>query len=234
MNSRHLYMLSLLLLITAAGRVDASNLQDHDSIRAAARAFIAQRHPWQSLESHIEVSRLDGRSRLPRCNQALRSFLPTGARIRHRTTVGIQCPDNPGWKVYLPVTVTAFASVLVATRPLPPGTVVQRSDVQTVKRDIASLGYGYIGRLDENRGYRTTRSVSQGAVLTPVMVEDAVMIRRGQKVTLLAKSGPVSVSMAGIATSEGSLGKRISVKNITSGRELEGIVRSAETVEIAL
>ena len=234
MNYRHLYSLFLLLPTIAAGRVDAGELQSHDSIRAAARAFIAQRHPWQSLESRIEVSRLDGRSRLPRCTRPLRSFLPTGARIRHRTTVGIQCPDNPGWKVYLPVSVTAFAQVLVATRPLPPGTVIQRADVQAVKRDIASLGYGYIGRLDDGGAYRTTRSISQGAVLTPVMVEAAVMIRRGQKVTLLAHSGAVSVSMAGIATSEGSLGKRISVKNINSGREVEGIGRSAETVEVAL
>ncbi len=222
------------LLLGTPVQALGQQLQSQDSIRATARRFIQARHPWQNLDASIEVAKLDSRSRLPRCHQSLRAFLPSGARVGHRTTVGVQCPDNKGWKVYLPVTVRAMATALVATRPLPPKTELGPSDVQAVKRDIASLGYGYISRLDNAAGYRTKRSIAQGAVITPVMVEAALMIRRGQKVTLLSGAGPVQVSMAGVATSEGALGSRIQVRNLTSGRIVEGLVRSSETVEISL
>ena len=212
----------------------ASDLQSQSSIRETAKAFIASRHPWQNLEASIEVAKLDSRSRLPRCEHRLKAFLPSGSRVAHRTTVGIQCPATNGWTVYLPVTVNVVATALVATRPLPPDTVLSSADVQRVKRNIASLGYGYISNLDSSSGYRTRRSIAQGAVITPAMVEAAVMIRRGQKVTLLAQTGAVAVSMAGIADGDGSLGSRIKVRNANSGRVIEGVVRSSETVEIAL
>ena len=69
-------------------------------------------------------------------------------------------------------------------------------------------------------------------MITPNMLESAVAIRRGQKVTLVNHNGPVSVSMAGEALNEATLGQRIRIKNVNSGRILEGIVRSDEMVEI--
>lgn len=225
----------LLVIATGASRpLQAAELQSQASIRESARQFIKSRHPWQNLESRIDVAQLDARSRLPQCRQPLRAFLPSGSRVGHRTTVGIQCPDSKGWKVYLPVTVNAVATVLVATHPLAPHTELSQADVQPVKRDIASLGYGYLNSLGRSGGYRTKVSVAQGAVITPMMVEAAMMIRRGQKVTLLSSTGPVAVSMAGIADKDAVLGSRITVRNLSSGRIVEGIVRSAQTVEIAL
>jgi flagella basal body P-ring formation protein FlgA len=60
------------------------------------------------------------------------------------------------------------------------------------------------------------------------------MIKRGQSVKIMARSGAVGVTMAGVATSKASLGERITVRNVNSGRVVEGIVRSGETVEIIL
>lgn len=226
-----LYLLAVLGITTPAL---AGALQSESSIRSAAEVFIAKRHPWRNTEHTIEVGRLDSRSRLARCGSAIEAFMPPRAQIRQRTTVGIRCGDQGGWTVYLPVTVNAFARALVATQPLPPGTVLQPAHVQTVKRNVSALGYGYLASLDADGGYRVTRSVSQGAVITPQMVESAVMIRRGQTVKIIARTGSVGVSMSGVAASEASLGGRISVKNVKSGRLVEGIVRSSETVEVTL
>lgn len=227
-------LVALSLCVVSSLPAYSAELHSQSSIRETAKRYIESRHPWQNLESSIEVAKLDSRSRLPKCKSDLQAFLPSGSSVGHRTTVGIQCADSTGWTVYLPVTVKAVTTALVATRPLPPNTELSNADVQRVKRDIASLGYGYISSLDSNSGYRTKRSIAQGAVITPVMVEAAVMIRRGQKVTLLSGTGPVAVSMAGIADNDGSLGSRIRVRNINSGRMIEGVVRSRETVEIAL
>ena len=96
------------------------------------------------------------------------------------------------------------------------------------------MGYGYISDLEHDGGYRVSRAIPQGAVISPNMVESAVMIKRGQSVKIMARSGAVGVTMAGVATTKASLGERITVRNVNSGRVVEGIVRSGETVEIIL
>lgn len=221
-----------LLLCPSVALTDA--LQSESSIRSAAKSYIAARHPWKHLDHEMVVGTLDSRSRLPRCNSSLEAFTPPRAPIRQRTTVGVRCTDRQGWTVYLPVTVNAYAYALVAARPIANGTVLDENSVRTVKRNISALGYGYIESLAADGGYRASRSITAGAVITPNMVESAVMIKRGQKVTLVTRFGAVGVSMAGEATSDASLGKRISVKNLRSGKLVEGTVRSSELVEVAL
>ncbi len=207
-------------------------LQDHAAVREAARQFVATQHPWQEMETKISVGALDSRSRLRRCQNPLQAFLPPGSRVTRRSTIGVRCSDRPGWKLYLPVTVTAYATVLVARRPLPPGVPLNEGDVRRDRRDVASLGYGYISSLSEAGGYRTRRAIAQGAVITPTVVEAAVLIRRGQKVRLQSHNSAVNVSMAGEALVDGALGKRIRIRNLSSGKVVEGVVRSSEVVEI--
>jgi flagella basal body P-ring formation protein FlgA len=67
-------------------------------------------------------------------------------------------------------------------------------------------------------------------VLTPNMVVASSIISKGQRVQLNSSAGPVSVSMMGIALQNGALGSRILVKNLNSGKQLEGVVESDNTV----
>ncbi|WP_372765130.1 flagellar basal body P-ring formation chaperone FlgA [Litorivivens sp.] len=228
---RQFWALALLALPMVAS---ADPLQSERSIRNAAKHHIAARHPWKHLDHEVVAGRLDSRSRLPRCAGPLEAFTPPRAVIRQRTTVGVRCTAGSSWTIYLPVTVNAFANALVATRPLPRGSVLDESSVRSVKRNISALGYGYIDNLQIAGGYRASRSISAGAVITPNMVESAVMIKRGQTVTLFSRYGSVGVSMTGVAASDASLGNRISVKNLKSGKTVEGIVRSSEMVEVLL
>jgi flagella basal body P-ring formation protein FlgA len=62
------------------------------------------------------------------------------------------------------------------------------------------------------------------------MVEASSIISKGQRVQLNSSTGPVAVSMAGIALQNGALGSRILVKNLNSGKQLEGVVESENIV----
>jgi flagella basal body P-ring formation protein FlgA len=53
-------------------------------------------------------------------------------------------------------------------------------------------------------------------------------------VTLVVDNGGMEIRMAGKALSDGALDQRIRVENVSSRRVVEGIVRSAEIVEIRL
>lgn len=209
----------------------ADTKESHARIASTARAYIASRHPWQKLSSKVSVNELDPRTKLSKCPGKLEAFLSPGAKIKRRTTVGVRCTSGQRpWKIYLPVTVEAYARVMVAQHPIGPGTLITAGDVSWTKRDIASLGYGYLPSLGDSGGYESKRSIAQGAVLTPNMVVASSIISKGQRVQLNSSAGPVSVSMMGIALQNGALGSRILVKNLNSGKQLEGVVESDNTV----
>lgn len=201
-------------------------------IAATAKAYIVARNPWKDMDTEVSVDRLDPRSKLAQCSSALEAFLPPGARIKRRTTVGVRCTSGQPWKIYVPVSIAAYAKVMVARYPLAPGSLIRAEDVSWSRRDIATLGYGYLRTLEGRGGYRAKYSIAQGAVLTPNMVEADSAIQKGQQVHLSSQAGGIRVSMAGIALENAPLGGRIRVKNLSSGKQLEGVVESDNQVLI--
>jgi flagella basal body P-ring formation protein FlgA len=81
-------------------------------------------------------------------------------------------------------------------------------------------------------GLTASRPISGGAFLTNQQVVAARAVQRGQSVTLLADLGGMSVRMAGKALTDGLINQRVRVQNVSSGKIVEGIARSAQVVEI--
>lgn len=223
-------LLCAALLLAPLAAAASTQLESAERISDTARQFIAKRHPWQTQTSRTTVGKLDPRTRLPRCTQALEAFLPVGATIRRRTTVGVRCSSDRPWKIYLPVSVAVYAKVMVSTRPIAAGETVSRADVSWVEREVSTLAYGYLRSLQQPGGMRSRRSIPQGAVITSNMLEAGTLISKGQQITLRSNSGAIAVSMRGIALEDGSIGSRIKVRNLSSGKSLEGRVENANTV----
>ncbi|MBD2858410.1 flagellar basal body P-ring formation protein FlgA [Spongiibacter sp. KMU-158] len=220
----------LALPVSSTSLAADGSKESHARIAEVARQYIAARNPWRDMKNRIEVGQLDPRSQLAKCPIKPEAFLPPGSRIKRRTTVGIRCPGNNGWKIYLPVNIAAYARVMVAKHPIPPGTRISESDISWSERDIATLSYGYLNNLDGAGGYKAKRAISQGAVISTNMVEADSIIAKGQRVELISQHGTVSVSMMGIALQDAALGQRVLVKNLSSGKQLEGIVESNQRV----
>lgn len=230
--TRAYFWLLALMPISFSSNTYAAEIESAARITATAKAYISQRHPWQNQKHRVSVGKLDPRTKLPKCSGALRAFLPPGSQIRQRTTVGVRCSAGKPWKIYLPVTVAAYAKVMVAKHPIPPGRDISPADISWVERDVSTLSYGYVRSLDGAGGFRSRRSISQGAVLTPNMLEASSVVSKGQRVELSSSAGAVQVSMVGIALEDGALGSRIKVKNLSSGKHLEGIVASNSSVRL--
>ena len=205
-------------------------IENPDRIAATATAYVAKHNPWKSMDHRIEVDRLDPRTRLARCKTSLEAFLPPGGTIRRRTTVGVRCSGPSPWKIYVPVTVAAYTKVMVANRPIGPGASISQDSVSWVERDVSTLSYGYLASLKGQGGLRARRSIPQGAVITANMVEANAIVHKGQRISLRSDSGSISVTMSGIALQDGAINSRIPVRNLSSGRRLEGVVESSEVV----
>lgn len=237
------FVLACLLVVLCAGpAAAAANLagdagahtqgQSVDGIARAAEDYLEQRIAGTERRLVPQAGRLDPRLDLPRCDRPLEGFLPPGAEVDSRTVVGVRCSGSRPWKVYVPVNVTEPRPVLVAVRALPRDHVLSAEDLVTEERDVSRLLGGYVADARRLVGRRLKRPVTSGSVLTPSMIEEQTLVQRGQSVTLVARSGGFNVAMAGVALADGVQGERIRVRNVTSDRVVEGLVRSAQQVEV--
>ncbi|MEL7450081.1 MAG: flagellar basal body P-ring formation chaperone FlgA [Pseudomonadota bacterium] len=229
----HAVILTLLLWIVTLQTAVAQDWQDTTVIEKTATEFVeAAIDTNAGSRISIKAGNLDKRLRLQRCETPLEAFTTPGADLRKGGTVGVRCTAGKGWKIYVPVRVSMVTSVLVAQHALARGAALTAGDVRLVERDVATLPSGYLTNIARLQGQALRRHVLPGSIITPSMLVQSKTIHRGQRVTLLAAGSALSIRMAGTAMSNGGLGERISVKNLSSGRTVEGVVRSAETVEV--
>jgi flagellar basal body P-ring formation protein FlgA len=100
------------------------------------------------------------------------------------------------------------------------------------QRDMLQLPPGYLDNPSIAIGLTASRPISGGSILTNQQLIAPKAVQRGQSVTLVADAGGMSVRMAGKALSDGLINQRVRVENLSSGKIVEGIARSAQVVEI--
>ena len=144
------------------------------------------------------------------------------------------CTAPAVWTLYVPVRASERRTVVVATRPLPPGQPVPADALAVQERDVASLPNGYLARAEDVAGKIPRRPVPMGAALTPDMIGAGASVRRGQQVSLVSGSGGFYVRANGRALSDAADGERVRAENLDSHRIVEGVVRDSETVEVGL
>ncbi|MGD8976897.1 MAG: flagellar basal body P-ring formation chaperone FlgA [Gammaproteobacteria bacterium] len=226
----------LLAVFLTLGSVatSAGALQDHADIASAAERAAAGMLPPAVGRRTLHAGRIDERLRMPRCGGALDATVPAGMVRGERLTVAVSCSGPKPWKLHVPVAMVEMMEVVVARSANPRGAVLDPAGLALEERDITQLRQGYHTDPADLAGQRLRRSVAAGQVIQPGMLKVDPVIRRGQRVTLVAGNGSIQVKMAGLALGDGATGQRIPVRNLSSDREIEGVVRSAQQVEVLL
>jgi len=213
-------------------QVDES-IQSLEAIRVAAQSFVAQQVPKQAPGAvQVNVGALDSRLRLAPCTDPLKVSLPPGATFRARMTVAVSCASATPWTVYVPVTVDTQTSVLVLRRAAGRGERLTAEDVESQTRVISGSGDSYLTDPKELSGRTVKRPLGAGTALTADLLADDLVVRRGQRVTLLASVGSLEVRAAGLAMNDAPAAGRVKVQNLSSNRIVEGVVETADVIRI--
>jgi flagellar basal body P-ring formation protein FlgA len=225
---------ALALLLSSSGI--AQGVQDVDTLRHLAANFAQQRlgASTDSAKRHVEPGVLDSRLRLPPCSRAPAAFAPSGElRATARLTIGVRC-EQPQWTVYVPVTVETELTVLVTRKALPRSAAVQAEDVELQQRRVPGTAVGYITSQEQLAGRHLRGPAAPGTALTVELLAADILIRRGQRVTLVAMAGSLEVRAQGEAVSDALPDGRIRVLNLSSNRIVEGHVQSRDRVRVSL
>lgn len=217
----------MLVLAPLAAQATAPELADHEQLRG-----LAERHALQLVAGlapepariRAEAARLDPRLRLPACERSAETFDPPGQRPGANMSIGIRCPSMAGWTLYIPVRVEMVADVVVLATPVGRGATLTAAHVRLESHDLAQLNGSWLTDPDEAVGMVLRRPVRPGTVLTSNVLERPKLVRRGERVRVVATGGGFAVASEGEALNDAAEGERVRVRNLHSRSVIEGRV----------
>jgi flagella basal body P-ring formation protein FlgA len=122
--------------------------------------------------------------------------------------------------------------VVVARRPLGRFKPIEVEDVEWKTVDVAGLPADRIEDLEVAIGKRTRRAIESGTVLRPDLLEFPPLVKRGDRVRIIAESAGLRISAFGQAKQKGAQGEMIPVMNLDSNKVIHARVVDSQTVRI--
>jgi len=218
--------------------VQAATYHDLQDIRQSSESFIRSQlgvEAHNSTDINVSSGQLDVRLRLSQCTKPLDHHLPQGRKVQGRIAVGVACNDGKNkWSIFVPVTITQYADIVVTNQPVSRGTPLEKGDLKLERRALNNLHNGYIKSLKQAQGNTLKTSLPAGAVITPSQIKRQYAIKRGQTVNILAKSRVIAVRSKGKALANARIGEKIRVKNLSTDKIVEGTVSYNGSIEIKL
>ncbi|WP_175951310.1 flagellar basal body P-ring formation chaperone FlgA [Burkholderia sp. BCC0405] len=215
----------------AAQPVTPPGQQDPESIRRTALAFLQQQIAGLPGKTTATVTTAFPRG-LAACT-TLEPFLPTGARLWGRTTVGVRCAGERPWTVYLQAKVTVQATYYVAARQIAPGEPLSAADLVARDGDLTVLPLAAVTDPAQAIGATALARISAGLPLRQDMLKSAASVSAGQTVRVVAAGAGFTISAEGSALANAAPGQSVRVR-MAAGQIVTAIVKDAGTVEIPL
>jgi flagella basal body P-ring formation protein FlgA len=216
---------------TQAAEPVPAGQEDGELIHAAALDFLKQQ--VNGLPGHIDLTVAPAFPRGLAACATLQPFLPNGARLWGRTTVGVRCTSGHPWTVWLQAKVSINATYYVAARAMAPGEVLADTDLVSRDGDLTLLPLSIVTAPSQAVGSVTLMRVSAGMPLRLDMLKNAQQITAGQTVNVVAQGDGFQISSEGSALSTAQPGQPVKVRT-AAGQIIMGIVKNSSTVEIQM
>lgn len=213
-------------LLALAGPVLAASLEAQ--VQDAARRAVldtADREGWVAPE--LQFAPLAARP-APACTAGWEVTVQD-ARSLSRLRLAAHCPGSPAVAAQTFVLRASLsAEVLVARQRVAAGQALAEGDVELQRRDISQASDA-LGRLEDALGQAPRSSLRPGQILQRRQLAPAQLVKRGERVRIVARSEGIEVHGAGEALDAGARDAVIRVRNSASGR-----VISARVVDLGL
>lgn len=112
------------------------------------------------------------------------------------------------------------------------GRILNAADLTVIRREITMLDQARPVSLAEAVGKQLRVSLQAGAILYDHLLVDPPLVKRGDRVTIIARGGQVQVAAIGEVRETGARGEWVRVKNLTSRREIQARVVESGLVEV--
>jgi flagella basal body P-ring formation protein FlgA len=205
--------LGLVLLPFSAAWAAAPSVEKQ--VQAEARRLLEESANRAGLvEPMFDLTLVKSARPIPACAQAV---VAEAVDTRHpsRMRLAAICPGTEGWRQEFVVRASVSAKVLVAA--------VDRRDITATPDAMSDV--------DAVTGMSSRRPLRSGDVLRKSALVAATLVKRGDSVRIVARSGQIEVTVAGEALESGGRDAIVKVRNTGNGNVIRARVVSEGTVQ---
>ncbi len=222
----------LALLSAAAANFALASQEEAKFFETAAYNYVSAhfRNLAPDTKVIIEVDKIDPtRDFGGRCEGFLTAEI-TGGNLRPSSTVKMVCsdPKNP-FTLYIPVKITSLKARIVASRDISRGEILSASDYSEEFVSAARMPQGIVTNSRDLIGVRVKREVKQGDFF---VLNNICTVCKGDRVSIEASSGGLSLKTTGEAVEDGNLNDTIRVRNLRTKKVIPGRVAGPGSIII--
>lgn len=157
-----------------------------------------------------------------------------GSNLNGRVTlyVDVHVDGRDQGRLSLSAWIDIFHEVVCLSRPMTRGTLLAPSHVRVERRNVSNMREMGFSTIQDVVGKVLTRSARQNRILTVNMVTEPPLVQQGDIVKVVASRGNLRIVTLGIAGNDGKRDEIIQVKNMTSGKMINGVVAGKAEVNV--
>lgn len=201
-----------------------------DDLARGARVFLEQQALPGGGEVEVVIGEVDSRLTLGACAR-YEPFVPAGAKLWGRSSLGVRCVDGANWTVFVPIEVRVWSAVQVAARPIARGRPVAADDVRIDRLDLTRVSGVIYGADDSLEGNVAVRAIAAGEPLRRDLLRPPPVMAAGDPVKVVYDGNGFAVSVDGKALAPAGDGQAVRVATAT-GRILTGVARAGYVVVV--
>lgn len=128
--------------------------------------------------------------------------------------------------------VSASIDAVVPTRVIQVDSVIEAEDVAVQRVKLMDLDHQLIMSVKDVIGKSAARPLQTNNPIRLGMVKKPYAVRKGDRVSIEARHGGLSIQVVGLAKSSGELGQTATVSNVDSGKELRAKIVGPGAVRV--
>ena len=136
-------------------------------------------------------------------------------------------------KVPALVSLEILQSVVVSRRPIPRLKIITPEDVMLRQANVVGRGAQVMRSIDEVVGKRARRAISMNTELHAGLVEWPPVVKKGDRVLIVAESGHLRITTTGEVKTTGKIGQQVRVLNLDSQKTIMAQVVDSHTVRVS-
>jgi len=222
------YIGYLLLFINAFNSSVTAATSLHNEIKEQILKDIFKIHPTASINIAFNLPKTQ--KKYANCKNfylpAVKN-IPPGGRISLRLTC-----KHPNWSTYLSIKSSISYPVATAIMHINKGQKISPENMTFMQSDISKIGRGYFTNPRHLLGKQAKRMIKSSTIISPYMLDEPILIRKGDAVLIQAGSAGLNISTLGTALQNGKKGRQIRVKNNRSGKIIKAYVLAVGKVTI--
>lgn len=191
----------------------------------------AQSENWQGMRFTQKLFALPADAPTTACKLPLKvRTTDSNPSAVGRQRLELLCSTQPGWSLGVTVQTSVFVQAVVAAQVLERGRVITANMLEQQEVNVGKNSRGVFSRIEEVAGLSARRRIRSQQLLKQDMLVSPWLVRRGERVSMIARHGEIQAVTQGEALEDGRKGQVIRVKNLASGTIIDAQVTEPGTV----